>query len=233
MNNDLEKIRETIKNVTDAMHKVTQKYPLNEARLDQIINFINRINPHYPLDSVDLLDMINLALNYDHVPNPGTIDILENYLKNADFTRGELNWKYKHPVLTATFYPKHSGIRYDIIFASVPKDKPTTSALSFPIKVTVHTWVDMDLNENHDADVCGMINPDHDDDCPFVKLFAEKDEPTQEEIDSANSKCECSGECYCKPFIIRTVENVFEREDFFENFPDWLLAAHYGFAIIA
>lgn len=173
--NDIKNLTEGIKKIADILWDIDPQHTYSEDSISQIEKFVKRINRHYPFDSIDALDMVNVVLNHYYVPRPETIDILEEIFKKAEFVRGELHWKYHHPFLTASFFPKDTSGRYDIIFTSISKDGTVPiSAVSFPLKVTFHEWANMDEKEYHDEAVCSLYYPEHDDDCSVVKLFTDE-----------------------------------------------------------
>lgn len=198
-----------------------QSYPPTEEEISHIISFMNRINPEYPLDSVNLLDMVNVAIKHEHVPPPPVIDALERLM--VDFSPHNIEWTYLHPTLTMNH--NSDGERCEIIFA--PEIRHI--ALSFPLTITVNKWANMDLDKNHDPD-CPCVSDMHLEDCPVSKLYAEKgDSYSEDEIVRAKSECTCEfDDCGCESFIEHTRTRMFNsRDEFLIDFTAWLNAAYY------
>lgn len=194
-------IESSIKEIVKILSTVSnQNYPT--YGLKRAMDFIERINPNHPLDSVDILDVVSMLIRNDNFPSVITIDTLEAKLKNAGFIEGELQWIFKSSMLAAVFFPNDSSSRYDIIFAG------KSGATSFPISVTVNIWSDMNENSSHD------------DDCPAIMLANDgQEDHSLDDIVAAQQACNC------KSKIEYQHHRVFESDEWFAELDQWLLDA--------
>lgn len=215
-------------------------YQVFAPQLGRMKEFINVINPDFPTDSVDVLDLLNVAVSHGSVPSEDEIDILKMILRDADFYHGNIRWKYRHPVLTAQFSPKHSGGFYEIHFIPLNKDgaEMGTFPLTFPLKVRVLIYTDMDKEVNH-GDYCPVYHPEHDEDCPLRLAYESGNIPeTDTEQAALEEECECASDtCDCSSSVERIEEAIFNRfnEGEVHTCSNWetdivpfLLKAHWG-----
>jgi hypothetical protein len=220
-----QELGDTVKEVVDLLNKKlgTRFYLYNEWDIKRIVELAEAINPRFPLDSLDLMDMVNSVVGRRSVPSVKSIEILKQKLEKADFTRGRISWKYRDLVLIAHYSPKDGG-GYDITITG--KD----SATSFPMTVTLKEWSNMDEESSH-GDECPRFNPEHEEDCPVFILSTDgREDHSLNDIIDAQRGCECAtDDCGCESEVIRTETITFNtREEWFADFTRWLLAAHWN-----
>lgn len=149
---DKQTIIETIHSIAGTIKKAGGDVRINPIFDDMFSRFIDAVNPQYPTDTVDFIDILNVALTGKALPRPSQIEILKSLLHQGDFTHGDLRWKYRHPVLIAQFSSKHGDMYYEIKFIPVKKiDTKMTgdTPLSFPllIEVSVYEYLEDDLED--------------------------------------------------------------------------------------
>lgn len=205
--------------------KVQHRYYNHIPYKDQIEEFLNAINPAFPTDSVDVLDLLMVVLQGERLPDQIEFDILNNLMKQAEFTHGDFRWNYKHPVLIGQFSPKRAGNFYKIIFSPA---KVGDGPLTFPLKVEVLAYTDMDEKESHN-EYCPIYYPEHEEDCPLRVLWETKPDASEEEYKRAEEECECAADdCNCESEVERIHERIFKDNDDFQECGDWLAKAHWN-----
>lgn len=142
----------SVQEIIDSMDRIFAEVTRNSKPYQwpkvRMIEFINELNPSFPSDTFDILDLVFMVHRNGHIPSKESINILKDIIRDAEFYRGDIRWKYRHPCLTAHFSPRDGGA-YNIHFKG--KDGPTV----FPITVTLEAYTDMDDIENH-GEGCDM-----------------------------------------------------------------------------
>lgn len=181
--------------------------------LEGVRELAEAINPSFPQDSLDVLEVASAVAKYRSLPSAEEIDIVRRSVSNA-FGRPRLSL---HGTTVSAELCGDGPYRTISLVSGNPE-----YALSAPLKVTVSIYADMDLQESH-SDYCGRYYPEHEDGCPLVKLRRRRKEATEAEWKKAEDACECPGECNCEADVVATRTKTFRSfKDFEKRFTKWL-----------
>jgi hypothetical protein len=178
------------------------------------------MNPEFPQDTFNLLDIAKVASLYQDLPGAGEIAILSRCWDEAWGWSGELHWKYMHPKLTLQYTPKHTGAYYTVEFYPAGGAFP----LGFPLIVTFTGYADMDKPENH-ADNCPVMHVmEHADTCPCKALLdSDECEFDEKKWEEAEAECCCAADdCDCEPGTWTASKKFDSPEGFAPKLTEWL-----------
>jgi hypothetical protein len=187
--------------------------------LDQLMEFLGKVNPRFPRDTMSLLDAARVIEKYKFLPHPDEIDILVECWKNAWPGSGTIRWKMEWPTLELQFSPKHCGRYYTCQFLGREADSP----LSFPLNVRVDVYTDMDSADGH-SELCPIYNPpppdEHSEGCPMRDLTPDSPDEAWEK---AHANCYCFDDCNCESMVDFSRGHAFTSTDnFSDEFTSWL-----------
>ena len=183
---------------------LTPDQDLHAARISQLAELIDEVNPQFPGDSFTCLSLLNLLYH-----NSISADMYRAVLALLpDFFDLERCKIKVEGAPTLTFHGStedYDGFVEIVIVGG--------EFFGYPYTVSVSRYGNMDERKNH-GDECPMyVAEEHEVDCPLLALVNSEDKPTEAQWNEAEDECDCTADdCNCDSPTLVYETRVFESD---------------------